>query len=238
MEGQDRFGWTTFFSEIADKLLQYRDDDRGPLIAKLIAISRNVGMTFPEDRFADGTKGDLKDICPFSTFGCFNRYMKDDKRESFAKELASFLQVRRQAPTLSANRDGTPTLDPMRTWFFSHEKDRNPGDIDSLWGIFADAIKLADTGDEDDENNHLAFIRSYDRICPREGIGVRGVGTTTLTIGLYWIRPWHFPPLDKRSIKYMNENLGEHVPEEPNAQDYLGLRELTWSAYNQSDPKR
>lgn len=52
----------------------------------------------------------------------------------------------------------------------------------------------------------------------------------------------------------MNENLGEHVPEEPNAQDYLGLRdrllerfdnpdapvhsfpELTWSAYNQAIP--
>ena len=36
----ERFEWTAFFSEIADKLLQYRDDRRA-LIAKLIAISRS-----------------------------------------------------------------------------------------------------------------------------------------------------------------------------------------------------
>lgn len=244
------FGWTAFFSDIADKLLQYRNEDRGPLITKLIAISRSVEITFPDDRFADGTEGDLLDICPFSTFGCFNRYMQTDtKRDSFANELASFLQVRRRAPTLNWNEDGIPTLDPMRTWFFSHAKDRNPDDIGSLWNVFADAIKLADAGDEDDDNDCAAFIRSYDKID-----GVKGVGTTTLAIGLYWIRPWSFPPLDKRSIKYMNEKLGEQVPEKPNAQDYLGLRdrllewfdnpdapvhsfpELTRSAYNQSAP--
>ena len=241
--------WAVFFSEIADKLLQYRNEDRGPLIAKLIAISRSVGITFPDDRFPDETDGTLRDICPFSTFGCFNRYMQaDTKRESFANELASFLEVRRRTSTLNWNEDGIPTLDPQRTWFFSHAKDRNPDDIDSLWTLFADAIKLADAGDEDDDNDRAAFIRSYDKC-----YGVKGIGTTTLTIGLYWIRPWSFPPLDKRSIKYMNEELGEQVPEKPNARDYLELRdrvlerfdnpdapvhsfpELTRSAYNQSD---
>lgn len=223
-------GWDAFFSEIADKLLQYRNEDRGPLITKLIAISRSVGMKFPNDRFADGTEGKLRDICPFSTFGCFNRKMADTKRDSFANELASFLQVRRRPPTLNSNEDGVPTLDPMRTWFFSHAKDRNPDDIDSLWTLFADAIKLADASDEDDYSDRAAFIRSYDK-----SGGVKGVGATTLTIGLYWIRPWSFPPLDKLSIRYMNENLGEQVPEKPNARNYLELRDRLLERFDDPD---
>ena len=230
----ERFEWTAFFSEIADKLLQYRDDRRA-LIAKLIAISRSVGISFPADRFADGTEGDLRDICPFSTFGCFNRYNQAvTKRVAFAEELASFLQVRRLAPTLT-KEDGIPSLDPMRTWFFSHEKDRNPDDIDSLWALFMDAIKLADAGDEDDGNVRSAFVRSYDKICPRKGKGVKGIRTTTLTIGLYWIRPQSFPPLDKRSIEYMQENLGAHVPEEPTAQEYLIIRDRLLERFDNPD---
>ncbi len=245
--------WAAFFSDMADNLLQYRDH-REALITKVIAISRSLGMA-SSDKFAGDTEGDIQDICPFSTFGCFNRSNQaDPKRMTFAEELASFLQVRRPVPTLNSNEDGIPSLDPKRLWVFPFEKDRNRDDIDSLWALFVDAIKLADAGDGDDDNVRSAFVRSYDKICPRKGKGViKGVGTTTLTIGLYWIRPYIFPPLDKHSIKYIKETLGEHVPEEPKAQDYLGLRdrllerfdnpdapvhsfpELTRSAYNRSD---
>ena len=246
-DGQ-RFAWTFFYSEVADKLLPFRGD-RGPLISELLKIARDLGMTFlSRDRFEDGAHGDLRDICPFSTFGCFNRNMADAKRVSFARELAHVLKVQESVPTLNTDEDGIPTLDPMRTWFFSHQKDRKPDDIDVLWTLFVDAIKLADA-DENAEDDRAAFVRSYDK-----AVDVKGVGVTTLSIGLYWIRPWDFPPLDKHSKKYIEDQLGCRVPENPSGREYLELTDtlqerfhgsapvdsfpgLSWRAYRGSHPK-
>ena len=227
-EGQ-RFAWTKFYFEVADKLLQYRND-RGPLISALLAISRRSDKAFlTHDRFSDGTEGDLRDYCPFSTFGCFNRRMADTRRESVAKELASFLKVQEPAPTLNTDEDGIPTLDPRRTWFFSHEKDRNPDDIDALWELFVNAIKLADA---DDEGDRTAFMRSYDKV----RVDVKGVRVPTLTIGLYWIRPWSFPPLDSNSIKYIKEELRDPTSNEPNGREYLELRDRLLERFESDAP--
>ena len=206
-------------------------------------------MTFlSRDRFEDGTQGDLRDICPFSTFGCFNRSMADDKRVSFARKLAQVLKVQESVPTLNTKEDGIPTLDPMRTWFFSPQKDREPDDIDLLWSLFAGAIKLADA-DGNAEDDRAAFVRSYDK-----AVDVKGVGVTTLSIGLYWIRPWDFPPLDKHSRKYIEGELGCQVTDDPSGEEYLALRdtlqerfhdpatpvhsfpELSWRAYRGNGP--
>ena len=228
-DGQ-RFAWTFFYSEVADKLLPFRGD-RGPLISELLKIARGLGMTFlSHDRFEDGTQGDLRDICPFSTFGCFNRSMADAKRVFFARELAHVLKMRESVPTLNTDEDGIPTLDPMRTWFFSHQKDRKPDDIDVLWTLFADAMKLS-RRDESAEGDRAAFVRSYDN-----AVDVKGVGVTTLSIGLYWIRPWDFPPLDKYSRKYIEDQLGCRVPENPSGQEYLELTDTLQERFHASTP--
>lgn len=222
-----RFAWTYFYSEVADKLLQFRID-RGPLISELLKIAKGLKMTFlSNDRFEDGTQGDLRDICPFSTFGCFNRYMADAKRKSFASELAHFLKVNEPVPTLNTDEDGIPTLDPIRTWFFSHQKDRKPDDIDLLWTFFADAIRVS-RHDEIAEGDRAAFARSYDK-----AVGVKGVGVATLSIGLYWIRPWDFPPLDQHSRKYIAEELGCRLPENPSGQEYLELRDTLQERFHE-----
>ncbi len=72
-----RFGWTNFYTEFADKLLQYRHD-REPLTQAIASIaSRRPELPLAiTDQFADGTSGPLIDICPFTTIGIFNRNLR------------------------------------------------------------------------------------------------------------------------------------------------------------------
>jgi 5-methylcytosine-specific restriction enzyme B len=44
-----------------------------------------------EDRYVDGGTGFVRDICPFTTTGIFNRGIKDSNRKVIAAELAKFL---------------------------------------------------------------------------------------------------------------------------------------------------
>ena len=222
-----RFAWTEFYSEVADNLLQYRND-RQPLVSAMIDISQRLNTAFPvRDKFADGTEGDLRDFCPFSTLGCFNRRMDDSRRQSVAKELAELLDVQEATPKLNTNEDGIPTLDPMRTWFFSYAQNRKADDIDSLWTLFETAIGLADVNDE---NSRSEFVRCYDEV-----IGIRGVGRTMVSMGLYWIRPWEFPPLDKNSKKYMEDELGCRISKKPDGQEYLDLRDRLQELFHDTD---
>ena len=218
------FGWTAFFSEIADKLLQYRND-RGPLIAELHEISARLSHPLPlADHFDDGTKGPLQDICPFTTFGLINRHMTGANRQSIASELATFLGVQEPTPALKW-KDGIPFVNNWNVWFFADARDRKPGDIDALWRLFADAREVADV---DDERCREAFVRSYDN-----ALTIKKVGVSKLTMGLFWIRPWSFPSLNKNSRKYIEDRLGESLP--GNAREYLELRDRLLERFLEPD---
>ncbi|MGI9255749.1 MAG: hypothetical protein ACR2PY_02320, partial [Salinispira sp.] len=69
---KERFRWTNFYEAIADKLLNYRDR-RNELINCIHEIASKVGLGSFEDHFQNGSKGPLKDICPFTAMGFFNR---------------------------------------------------------------------------------------------------------------------------------------------------------------------
>ena len=66
-EGQ-RFGWIRFYSEVADRLMQFRKD-RSPLVSGLKEIAGRMNERFPRiiDTYKDGSQGFLRDICPFTT---------------------------------------------------------------------------------------------------------------------------------------------------------------------------
>ena len=49
------------------------------------------GMGHLNDRFSEGRKGPLEDICPFTVFGTFNKGLKDENRQAIAAELAGAL---------------------------------------------------------------------------------------------------------------------------------------------------
>ena len=91
--GEQRFRWTTFYSAVAAKLLDYRADRR-PLIEGIHAIAQDIaGLGYLQDRYPEGGTGPLRDICPFTTMGTFNRSMTDANRRAIAGALARLIGV-------------------------------------------------------------------------------------------------------------------------------------------------
>lgn len=196
---QQRFQWTDFYEAVAEKLLAHADD-RTPLIEGIHEIASRVpGLTYLQDKFPDGSTGPLKDICPFTAMGIFNRSMTDANRKTIAGELAKLLGVTVPVPPLF---EGIPVLNNQRSWFFRYADNRGAGDIDALWKVFVAASKMVD-GDQLDTRD--AFIRAYD-----EATHVWGVAWN-LSTGLYWAHPWEFLTLDSQSRHYINKRLGLNV---------------------------
>ena len=211
-----RFNWTRFYEAAADKLLTFRNR-REELISGIHAIASKVeGLSNLQDQFGDGSSGPLKDICPFTVMGIFNRGITDANRKAIASELATLLGVSESVPD---SFEGIPTLNNQKSWFFGYDNKRQPDDIDTLWEAFARAIAFAES---DDADARSAFITAYDNATQRFGVG------WNLTMGLYWVRPWNFPTLDGQSQRYISKKLniqiGMNGPKgRCNASDYLSV---------------
>lgn len=212
-----RFTWTRFYEAIADQLLTFRNR-RGELIAGIHAIAEKVDcMSILNDQYQENVPGGpLKDICPFTAMGIFNRGITDVNRKVIASEVASLLGVSEPVPD---SFEGIPVLNNQRTWFFGYAYKRQPNDIDTLWEVFAQAISFAESGDAEDRS---AFISAYDNATQCWGVG------WNLTMGLYWVRPWNFPTLDGQSQRYISKKLNIQIAMNGpkgrcNATDYLAV---------------
>lgn len=212
-----RFGWTKFYEAVADKLLDYRNN-RAALIEGIREFSERVdGLGhLAEDKYSDGTTGFVRDICPFTTMGLFNRGIKDSNRKIIAKELAKFLGVDEAVPETF---EGIPLLNNLKSWYFPFEVERAKDHIDSLWDVLAAGITFADS---DDYDAGEAFAKAFDSANGRLGVG------WNLTVGLYWVRPWAFLSLDHNSQVYVSKKLGVQIgrngpKKRCNSADYLAV---------------
>ncbi len=220
-----QFKWTKFYEEMADKLIAYKSK-RHELIDGLYEIASEVDcLNNLNDQFSDGSKGRLKDICPFTFMGVFNRGITDANRKRIATKFASVLNVVEPVPDTF---ESIPVLNNQRSWFFGYERERRVQDIDLLWDVFEAAVKLAD-GDEGLTEG--AFMKAYDDVSDCYGVG------WNLTIGLYWIRPWFFPTLEGQSREYIHQMLkikigSSGVGKRCNASEYLTLKECLDERFN------
>lgn len=198
--GEQRFRWTSFYSAVAAKLLDYRAD-RKPLIDGIHAIAQEMaGLGYLQDRYPEGGTGPLRDICPFTAMGTFNRSMTDSNRSAIAGALAKLIGVEEEPPSTFA---GIPVLNNQRSWFFRYGDKRGEGDIDKLWDLFAAAAALAES-DQPDQRDQ--FIARYDA-----AIDVWGA-SWNLSTGLYWSHPWEFPTLDSNSRSFLTGRLQMRIP--------------------------
>ena len=225
---RERLLWTEFYEAVAEALLKFKDD-RTPLIQHIHQITNEVlGRSYLQDEFEDGTKGPLKDICPFTAFGTFNRHLTEQNRILIATKLAAFLDVSVPAPTTF---DGIPILDNRNSWFFGYAKDRGDDDIEDLWKVFAAAKDFISS---DIPEHAAAFTKAYD-----VAKQVRGVAWS-LSTGLYWAHPWEFPTLESRSRDYIENVLNLSVPRTgpqspPDATEYLELVESLKARFSEDN---
>ncbi|WP_274423951.1 McrB family protein [Chelativorans sp. YIM 93263] len=200
VDGEQRFRWTVFYSAVAAKLLDYRAD-RKPLIDGIHAIAQEIaGLGYLQDRYPEGGTGPLRDICPFTAMGTFNRSMTDANRRAIAGALAKLIGVEEELPS---SFEGIPVLNNQRSWFFRYGDKRSEGDIDKLWDLFASAAALVDS---DQPEQRDKFIADYDA-----AIDVWGA-SWNLSTGLYWSHPWEYPTLDSNSRAFLTGWLQMRIP--------------------------
>lgn len=195
----DEFAWTTFYTEFASALLKYKGNRDGLIkIIEKVAADVEV-LKLHQDTYANGKTGPLKDICPFTFLGLFNKGLTAKNRHAIAEGFRLEMGVSTPAPS---EFRGIPTLMNQAAWFFSYEKNRGPQDIDKLWNFFQTAVEYADS----DALDQREFIDSFDEV-----LGVNGV-KWNITMALYWIRPWDFVTLDRNTREYIEEQLRFEIP--------------------------
>lgn len=231
----DKFLWTAFYMEFADRLLDYRTD-RTELIQKIRKVYADIQMKLPKLEVDDAH---FKDIDPFTVFGLFNKKITEQNRIKIIRGLAVEFNLITEIPK---SFDGVPRVNNLFASFYGFESDRGEHDIDHLWEVFAAALALAD---EDTQERRDRFSDAYNRVLNQYGI------RWNITMGLFWIRPYYFLSLDSRNREFLQEQgrMSAEVVEKirkikgnqvPQAAEYLALidackRELQSGQYLYQD---
>lgn len=166
-----QFTWIPFYKELAQKLLTFRDD-RNPLIEWIYSTIDGNLITHLKDA-PDGRK--VSDVDPFTVFAIFNRGISDDKRNTICKLFKDYLNIFAMIPQ---DYEGIPIMNSQKSNFIGFEEKRKEGDIERLWRVFEDAVL-----DKDIEESYNALNGQF-------------LIKFNITIGLFWIRPDKYLPLD------------------------------------------
>lgn len=203
MEVENRFSWIPFYTELAEKLLTYKDQRK-----ELTDIVYELGEV--TDYLRDNESKKIKELHPFAIFGVFNRHQTDVNRKKICQHFKEKLGLTSDIPN---DFDGIPVLSPLRAfWGLSDSQVESETEIDVNWDLFE--IALAKNLDEN------LFCERFDKILKQKG------AKWNVTMELFWISPYKFMPLDDNSRKYL-QKLGLNVFKEKdyNGKNYFDLME-------------
>lgn len=172
----DRFAWASFYMELADKLLEFKDN-REELIHLVYTLGKHVNYIKADDKGSPVT-----DIDPFTVIGIFNRGILNETRTDLASTLKEKLSMKSSVPVTF---DGIPILNPQKSVFFW--RDKMDTDVQPLWDFFEAGIK----GNRQQLGRYINIVRK------QQGI------KWNLTMGLYWIRPYQYISLDTKNQAYL-----------------------------------
>lgn len=182
------FRWIPFYEEIADKLSVYHDKKKR---LKLISFVNKLATEFNLSYLLNK---ELKDICPFTILGTFNRNIKESTRKKIAKKWATFLDVKESIPN---SFEGIPLLNNQLSCFFSNSENQQK-EINDLWDFYVVALNFSNANESYQEQ----FKQQFDNVIAQPCCSWQ------LTNGLFWIRPNAYMVLDKISKIYLSDDLG------------------------------
>ena len=202
------FRWIPFYEEIADKLSVYHDKKKR---LKLISFVNKLATEFNLSYLLNK---ELKDICPFTILGTFNRNIKESTRKKIAKKWATFLDVKESIPN---SFEGIPLLNNQLSCFFSNSENQQK-EINDLWDFYVVALNFSNANESYQEQ----FKHQFDNVIAQPCCSWQ------LTNGLFWIRPNAYAVLDKISKIYLSDDLGfiknKNLSKSYfNGEDYLNL---------------
>ena len=186
MMTDSQYSWTSFYMELADKLLAFKDD-RQALIATLRRVYAEIGMALP----TLDSSGDPTDIDPFTVFGLFNRIMSNSARERVALGMARHFRV---VAAIPEDLSVIPALSG-RDARFSDSTRNTKVEIDTLWRLFACALRYADKPNQIDR---IAFCDYFDSAVKQKGV------SWNITMGLFWVRPYTYANLWLRDRQFLS----------------------------------
>jgi 5-methylcytosine-specific restriction protein B len=210
----NEFTWTSFYMEFANKLMTFKNN-RAELLSILETAHSKADVRYPFIDKGSGQK--LSDICPFTTFGAFNKGIKDAKRMALINALAELMNVQAPQPT---DFNGIPVLMPQMSWLPWHVED-----VGILWNLFESSLKLADNSTP---SHREGFIEWYNAAIKCKGVN------WNVTVGLYWIRPYFYLSLDGRNRHFLLHSKAHQIDVKviselkslPDAETYLELNDL------------
>lgn len=214
------FAWIAFYEQIADSLASFKNK-RGELFGKVRAVAQGQPlMHYLHFEKQAEWQARNNEIDPFTVMGIFNRGVTAEHRTALAECIATMLDVKLAPPQ---SYHGIPYLDPRKSIYEGNNE---------MWNLFAAALNPAND-----------FNSAYD--AAKE---VRGNALGTLTIGLFWMRPKRFMPIDSISGPYIEAHYGLAMPAEkcsgaeyleymqklnehlPKGMDYPALAHAAWQA--------
>lgn len=213
-----QFSWMPAYAAIAQGMYGMRND-RSRLLKLFKSIfSGEGGLTFPMDTEAEG----LVTIDPFTFFATFNRGVSPEKRNRIVRLALDGLG--RQDVATPTNYEGLPVVNNMRSWFFGGKQDRGAHDIDNLWELFCAAMELATN--PAGVQQRLQMAHAFDAV--RSQICIKW----NITIGLFWVLPNIYMPLDAHSRGYLADVLGIKVKGAnlPAGEEYLVIMDAIRAA--------
>lgn len=172
------FTWLPFFEEMLTVICErYNKETLCKLFYEILGQTSSI-----TDKFADGSRGSLKEIDPLTFISYFNRQIAPKTRIMLCDKAKNLMQLDAEVPE---DFDAIPRQNNQNVWFFPYSESRKEDDIETLWN-FAKAL------------NELKL----DNKIFRKVIDIKGVGIPKLTVAMFICKPEHYISFDNTNVKY------------------------------------
>lgn len=205
------YTWVPFYKELAQKLLQFRND-RTELVRLVYGL---------EDDFVDflrekNTKKEFTDLHPFAVFAIFGRLFISEKKNKIFSYLKEKLQINAEIPV---DFDGIPSINPQKSFWGLNWYEDDSELIEQNWQLFESALST--------DFNPDVFSDCFNKVLKQNG------AKWNITHALFRIYPERFMSLDKTCKSYLESKSIQFLSDnELNGKNYLTYMDKIKSILN------